>query len=62
VRFGHDPGQEEKENKQDKGTNQNRVAFEQFNVFVVRPFNVHSSNLASLDSADSLKHLFLGRM
>jgi hypothetical protein len=44
VRFGHDPGEKNKENQKQEGPEKDGFASEELDVFIIRPFDIHSSH------------------
>jgi hypothetical protein len=51
VRFGHDPGKNDQKKKKKDGPEKNGFASEELDVFIIRPFDIHSSYPVYMDSA-----------
>jgi hypothetical protein len=42
--LGHDPGKKDEENKKKEGPEKGGFASEELDVFIIRPFDIHSSH------------------
>jgi hypothetical protein len=51
VRFGHDQGKKDQKKKKKDGPGKDGFASEELDVFIIRPFDIHSSHPVYMDSA-----------
>jgi hypothetical protein len=45
VSLGYEPGQNEENGQKDDRPDQNGFALEKFNILIIRPFDIHASDL-----------------
>ena len=51
MRLGHDPGENDQKKEKKEGPEKNGFASEELDVFIIRPFDIHSSHPVRIDSA-----------